>query len=113
MPDLGSALRLARASRSLREAARVLGVDVTTYRAWEAGFMRPQRQENFEALGTFLGLSKPEILGLLGYLTEEEVRTLVGNKRHRGTATAAATLSEDQGAYLSGPISVPILALVA
>lgn len=122
MSDLGMALRLARAGRSLREAARVLGVDVTTYRAWEAGFMKPQRQENFQALGTFLGVSKAEVLGLLGFLDADEVEVLVSAgdaprnptpARARRRDLAPATVPEDQGAYLSSAISRPNLALVA
>lgn len=122
---VGEMLRKARGEKSMRQAAAALGIEPSAYRAWEQDFSKP-RADKADALATFLRLTKAEILGLLGILSAEEVEVLnsastPGNpspaRSRRRTAPAAAqasaTLSEDQGAYLSGPIFGPDLALVA
>lgn len=104
-------------------AAHDLGVDPMTLKAWEEGFKAP-RYDKAESLATYLEISRAEVLGLLGILRPDEVEQLrmrprnptparARKKAAPAAAQASATLSEDQGAYLSGPISVPVLALVA
>jgi transcriptional regulator with XRE-family HTH domain len=101
---IGDMLRQARGERSKRAVALELGVQPSAYRAWEEGFSVPDGTRA-EALAKFLGISKAEVLRLLRILGPEEEITRV--------QIAAATLSRPSGAYLSGPISVPVLALVA
>jgi transcriptional regulator with XRE-family HTH domain len=108
----------------LRQAAGVLGIEPSAYRAWEQDFSKP-RADKADALAAFLRLTKADVLGLLGILSPDEVEALRMSPRNPTPARAkrkvlpsaaaqgSVTIPEEQGAYLSGPISVPILALVA
>lgn len=99
-------------------AAHDLGVDPMTLKSWEEGFKAP-RHDKAEALATYLKVSRAEVLGLLGILSPEEVEALRMPPRKprpqspRRPEPATVTVPEEKGAYLSAPISVPILALVA
>lgn len=115
---VGEMLREARGDRSMRQAAGVLGIEASAYRAWEQDFSKP-RADKAEALASFLRLSKGEVLGLLGILNPEEVEALrmpprkPRPKSPRRPEPATVTVPEEKGAYLRGPLSAPILALVA
>jgi Helix-turn-helix domain len=121
-------LRAARGGRSLKTAGEALGVDPMTVKAWEDGWKVP-RPDKADPLAAYLGVSRAEVLGLLGILRPEEVETLTmasGKPRRPTTPRArrraplrpagdqgSATLPEEQGAYLSAVISGPGLARVA
>lgn len=124
---LGERLREARGGRSLRLAAHDLGVDPMTLKAWEGGFKAP-RPDKAQILAAYIGITKAEVLGLLGILDQEEVEALLvtaGKPRtpttprarrkaaQRATADGSATLSELEGAFLSGPFFGRELARVA
>jgi transcriptional regulator with XRE-family HTH domain len=68
---LAELLRQARGERSLRDAARILGVDTTNYKLWEEGVRLP-KPERSEQLAAFTGLTKAEIYRVMGLLSEDE-----------------------------------------
>lgn len=110
-------LRSARGGRSLKTAGEALGVDPMTVKAWEDGWKTP-RPDKADQLASYLGISRAEVLGLLGILRPEEVEALrMPPRKPRPKSPrpepATVTVPEEKGAYLSGPISVPVLALVA
>jgi transcriptional regulator with XRE-family HTH domain len=109
----------------LKTAGEALGVDPMTVKAWESGWKVP-RPDKADQLAAYLGVSRAEVLGLLGILRPEEVETLTMTSPRSPTtprarrraplrtgAQASATLPEDQGAYLSTAIFGPLLARVA
>lgn len=105
----------ARGDLSMRQAAALCDTDVVTYRAWEKGSSEP-KPYRAPALARFLKIPEPEVLRLLGTLTdeqarkyslvedipEEELRRLLARrpKRRRVPVTASATLGSDRGADL-------------
>lgn len=105
MDRLGKALRQRRGERSQRAAARELGVAVQTYIWWERDAVTP-RLSKADTLARWLGVPLDEVLEKLH---DSEVRAM----RDREQDRPVVTIPEEQGAYLSGPISVPVLALVA
>ena len=126
MGTLAAALEEARLERGLskRAAAADLGCSEMSYAMWAKGVWKPDAARAAE-LAAFTGKDRVEILGLLGVLDDDQVATLMAKprkpapahtRRKAVPATAgqgSVTIPEEQGAYLSGPISVPILALVA
>jgi transcriptional regulator with XRE-family HTH domain len=102
---LGRALRQRRGDLSQRAAARELGVAVQTYIWWERDAVTP-RLNKVAALAGWLDVSEDEVLRKLH---DGEVRALRDREQDRPVVTIPGV----EGAYLSGPISVPVLALVA
>lgn len=77
MQTLGERLKEERERRgALRAAARDLGVAPGTYEAWENGWRKPRRVDEFEKIEVFLEVERPVTLYWAGLLSKEDALRL-------------------------------------
>lgn len=93
LPELLAAKR-SELDLSLSDAGEKCGVKQTAYKAWEHGWSTP-KNENVSGIAEFLGITKYEVLGLIGALDGSEVNVLLktfapkkGNRKSAKTAQA-------------------------
>jgi transcriptional regulator with XRE-family HTH domain len=76
---LAQALRqeMERRGHSYRDAARAMGVSSGSVVNWSKGWIEDNpRRRNLEALADYLGVAFYHVLGLVGFLTDDEVAAL-------------------------------------
>lgn len=111
MERLAKALQAEMESRghSYREAATAMGVSSGSVVNWSKGWLVDNpRREHLEALADYLGVSLYHVLGMVGFLTDEQVKALQAIPGSLASVDAIALRLAERRGYL---VSLPFGAL--